>query len=207
MMTSAAYAQDALFDELFTVPEPDQISRLLEPEKALSPLTDARSALKLYVDNCTAQKHPALDEERLISLCLCTASGMENRFSAEEILTMFDETRAAQNLRNSALRRAFAPCMPETVRDITFSECNASPKARKNMKNKAKVCQCAAQGMAATASKKAEWLTDLYIKYYKTAFPDPLAYYMNEPALAEDMDRSLSRCMQWHEYGRESRKH
>lgn len=194
-LTSTSYAQDALF----TVPEVDQMTKILKPDTpSLAPKT-GQQALDLYLKNCTAQKHPSLDEEHLIPLCLCTASNMESRFSPEQILAMFGNTKKSQDLRDSVLRRAFSPCMQDSVYDIALMECEASTKTKGKLTHKEDVCLCTAQGMRATLSKKAGWITDQFIQYDKDKAPDPLASYIQSRALPEDMTYNLNTCLQWYE--------
>jgi hypothetical protein len=201
LIAGNALAQDALF----TVPEVDQITRLLKPDTPSGPPKTGRQALDLYLKNCTAQQHPGLDEEHLIPLCLCTASNMETRFGEADILGMFGDTQKSQALRDTALRRAFSPCMQDSVYDIALLECQSSAEAQGKLKHKDKVCTCTAEGMRATLSKKAEWLTDQYIKYDKDKAPDPLALYLQSHGLSEDMTYNLSTCLQWHEWGWQKR--
>lgn len=194
------FAQDALF----TLPEEDMMERLLEPDKppVQTPKT-AKTALDLYLKNCMAQKHPVLTEEHLIPLCLCTAAKMEERFSQKELPAMFGETKEAQILRDEALRRAFAHCMQDTVYDVTLAECMGNNTL--TLKHREETCTCTAQFLRSTMSKKSEWLAGQYIDTYKSKSPDPLAWYVEGERLAEDTAIALRTCMQWHEYGWETK--
>lgn len=202
LITTPVYAQDALF----SVPEADPITRLLAPEKADELPRTAQEALDLFLKNCTEQKHPTLDEENLLGQCLCTASRLEERFKPEQILAMFGTNKKAQALRDQELTRSFSPCMQDTLHDIALNECLGSHQIYAKIRNRAPVCTCLAQGVRSTLSKKAEWLTQQYIAYDKDKAPDPLARYMQSPALEEDMGYRFSVCMQWYEYGWQNRK-
>lgn len=198
---SPSYAQDALF----VLPEEDQMTRLLEPDKPpIEAPKTAKTALDLYLKNCMTQKHPVLTEEHVIPLCLCTAAKMEERFSPEEIPAMFGETKRSQTLRDSALSRAFAPCMQDTVYEVTLAECMGNKTL--TLKKREATCACTAQAMRFTMSKKAEWLAEQYISYHKTKAPDPLALYVQSHAISEDTKTGLRTCMQWHEYGWETKR-
>ncbi|MCD8497733.1 MAG: hypothetical protein LRZ85_06390 [Alphaproteobacteria bacterium] len=196
---TATLAQDALF----TVPEADPMARILTPEKTdLTPRTGPE-ALDLYLRNCSAVEHPTLDEERHLGQCLCTASLMKDRFSEADTVSMFGNTLKSQKLRDDALKRAFAPCMADTINDLTLSECNSGGQMD-TLHYQNDVCACYAQSMRATLSKKAEWMADEYISYYKSYAPDPLAFYMNSPRLEEDMTYNFRKCLGWYETGRKN---
>ncbi|MCD8566526.1 MAG: hypothetical protein LRY36_01140 [Alphaproteobacteria bacterium] len=199
---SPTYAQDALF----TVPEVDPITRLLEPEKAVQMPQTGSAAVDLFLKNCTSQKHPTLDEEALLGQCLCTASRLEERFKPEQILGMFGNGRKAQVLRDQEVTRAFSPCMQDTIHDIALNECMGDSQIYAKVKNREPVCTCMAQGMRATLYQKEQWITGQYLQYDRDKAPDPLAYYMQSPALDEDMGYRFTVCMQWHEYGWQNRK-
>lgn len=192
----SALAQDALF----SIPELSPIERLLAPEDESETPHTGQEALDLYLKNCGAQQHPTLDEEALLSQCLCTASRLEERFQPAQILAMFGTGKKAQTLRDQELTRAFSPCMADTIYNIALRECNDSRQIRRSMHNQKPVCLCMAQGMRATLARKAEWITGQYIAFDKDKAPDPLARYMQSGALGDDMDYRLSVCLQWYEY-------
>ncbi|HRQ60348.1 MAG TPA: hypothetical protein PLO23_02355 [Alphaproteobacteria bacterium] len=180
LLAGNAGAQDALF----TLPEADPMAQLLEEDAA-----NEVKHLDLYLKNCMAQKHPTLNEETLIPLCLCTAANMEERFNAGQISTMFEDTKKAQELRDEALERAFAPCMHDAMYEIALTQC----------KRGQDICTCFAQGLRYTMSQKEIWLAGRYIATGKDAAPDPLAWYMQHRAWPrEDMQYNLSRCIAWH---------
>lgn len=198
------FAQDHLFR--LRVQEKSQLERLLEDEKDEDVKDRAeheivRDYLKTYYLNCSRQDHPTLPEEHLITLCTCTTSQINERFSNEQIIQMFQDPPAGRVQRDMATRAAFRSCMAAPIRDAVYDTCLTTGSVRSQIDRSYEVCGCMADGMKASLLGRIGEYIDAYLRYYKGEAIDPVDWYMSSKNFEYGTAEYFEKCVYWHVYG------
>ena len=112
---------------------------LLDDNDPLVPKSKA-DYIAIYVQNCMKpNKNPAM-QDYMERQCTCTAVGMADTMSEDDIVTMFMNTDRGDFQYARMLLLSYMPCMEQTIEQITLDSCLDNPQ----IYNERAVCSCLA---------------------------------------------------------------
>ncbi len=175
------YAQDeaderypAAFPFDFTTPgNQEKLEQKLgiENEEQTDMKTAAAYANRFYV-RCMEEGTDHRYRDEKTSVCTCTAAGIMEIMSEEEIIALPEGSYQGLLQRERAITLAYVPCFEPVLIENLEDICNADVNLRRRYKNSAKLCSCYANRLGAYAFpqytqifwQKAQNSQPLYVK-------------------------------------------